>query len=123
MNIPQNAPPPASTNEKSALFHFSNANTDFYYILAANVHLHIKRTNAGIATIYFTDQFNNKINIPKSILVYTYDHSRKVQIIVPHLCEEYLLSWTDDYVIMNNNDILITIANQRTWEIKTFDVL
>lgn len=118
MNTPPSVPP--NVSPQTTPFSFSQKDMEVYYVLSNEVLLRMKRLNNGIANLYFTDHANNRICIPSGILVYTYDASKKIQILVPQLHEEYMLCWTDDYVVMNNNDILMNITNARMWEIKTF---
>jgi hypothetical protein len=98
-------------------FDFENYNSEYTYNVNYNVILHIKRINHAVAILYFTDEMNNKMNIPDDILVYTYDYSDNKRVLLKPIKQEYALCWTDNYEIELNKNILINIKNQRKWNI------
>ena len=98
-------------------FDFENYNSEYTYNVNYNVILHIKRINYAVAILYFTDEMNNKMNIPDDILVYTYDYSDNKRVLLKPIKQEYALCWTDNYEIELNKNILINIKNQRKWNI------
>lgn len=98
-------------------FEFENYNSEYTYNVNYNVNLHIKRINHSIAILYFTDEMNNKMNVPNDILVYTYDYSNNERVLLNPIKQEYALCWTDNYEIELNKNILINIKNQRKWNI------
>jgi hypothetical protein len=55
---------------------------------------------------------NNKINIPTEITIYT--NQRVIQHPITNF---YVLCWTDDYTIEYSNKIILSIKNNRTWDI------
>lgn len=99
------------------IFEFENANSEYTYNINHNVNLHIKRINHGVAILYFTDEMNNKINVPNDILVYTYDNTNNKRVLLNQINQEYALCWSDNYEIELNKNILINIKNQRKWNI------
>lgn len=101
-------------------FEFENSNNDYTYNVTSYIMLHITRVNHGVAILYFTDENYNKIDIPNDILVYTYDYSDNKRILLKPIKQDYALCWTDNYEIELNNNILITINNQRKWNIRTY---
>lgn len=99
------------------ILEFENSNSEFTYNVNSNVNLHIKRINHGVSILYFTDEMNNKMNIPHDILVYTYDYGDNKSVLLNPIKQDYALCWTDDYEIELNKNILINIKNQRKWNI------
>ena len=95
-------------------FNFSNQNTEYIYSLhpKSEIILHIKRKNNSIARLYFTNQLNEKINIPSDFIVYK---NNKIQ--TPNDLYEYTLYWYRDYDIVYNGETLYNIRNERTWTI------
>jgi hypothetical protein len=98
-------------------FEFENSNSEYTYNVNSNINLHIKRINNGVAILYFTDEMNNKVNVPNDILVYTYDNTNNERVILNPMRQYYALCWTDNYEIELNKNILINIKNQRKWKI------
>jgi hypothetical protein len=84
----------------------------------SNIQLRITNINNGVAIMYFTDENDNKINIPNGLVVTSYDEL--IPIIQKPFYNDYILYWTDDYVVEFNNNIVIQIKNKRTWNIKYF---
>jgi len=105
------------TRMNTTTFDFRVTDNDYKYNINSNIILHIKQYNHGIATLYFTDEMSNKINIPDGIVVYTYDYQTNKKIIQKAIQQDYPLYWTDDYMIELNKNILINIKNQRHWNI------
>lgn len=67
--------------------------------------------------LYFTDEMNNKVNVPNDILVYTYDYTNNKRVLLNPIKQDYALCCTDNYEIELNKNILINIKNQRKWNI------
>jgi hypothetical protein len=101
----------------NTIFDFGILNSEYIYNINSNLILHIKQINHGVAMLYFTDELNNKINIPNDILVYTYNYDDSKKVLLKSINQEYALCWTDDYVVELNKNVLLNIQNQRKWNI------
>lgn len=49
------------------IFEFENSNSEYTYNMNSNVNLHIKQINHSVAILYFTDEMNNRMNVPNDI--------------------------------------------------------
>lgn len=104
-------------------FDFRKIDNEYLYNISSNVVLHIKRINYGVVILYFTDEVNNKINIPDSVIVYTYDYEDiNKKIIQKAIKQDYPLCWTDNYIIEYNKIEILSLHNQRTWNIVKTDL-
>ena len=95
-------------------FNFSNRNTEFIYALhpKSQIILHMKRKNNKVATLYFTNQLNEKIDIPPEFIIF---HDNNIQ--NPNETNDYTLHWNKNYDIVYNGETLYNIRNERTWTI------
>lgn len=98
-------------------FDFNITNNEYIYNVNSTINLHIKKINNSVAVLYFTDEMSNKINIPGGLAVYTYDYTTNKKIIQNAINQDYLLCWTDDYIIELNKIVLIDIRKQKKWNI------
>ena len=100
-------------------FNFTSMSNKYIYSVNSKIILHIKTVNNSTACLYFTDELHNKINIPDSIMIYTYDFQNlKNKVIQPRTQNnDYILCWTENYDIEFNGENLLTIKNQRSWNI------
>lgn len=99
-------------------FDFTKTDNEYIYDMGSNIILHIKRINHSVAALYFTDEVGDKINIPDGIVVYTYDYqSPNKKIIQKAHKQDYPLCWTDNYTIEYNKIIILSLNNQRKWDI------
>ena len=99
------------------IFNFSNNNTEFIYALhpKSEIILHIKRQNNSVASLYFTNQLNHKIDIPSNFIIY---RKGRQEIQYPNETnDEYTLYWKNNYDILYNGETLYNIRNERTWTI------
>ena len=99
-------------------FNFSNKDTEFIYALhpKSEIILHIKRENNSSATLYFTNQLNEEIDIPSDFKVYKNKNNMNV-LLHPNETNDYTLYWRKNYDIVYNGDTLYNIRNDRTWTI------
>ena len=89
---------------------------EYFYDYDTNVQLYIKRINHSVATLYFIDEMNDKINVPDGVVIYTTDYQNsEKRVIINPIDEYYSLCWTDDYIVELNKKVLINIKNQRKW--------
>jgi len=95
-------------------FHFSNPNMEYIYALhpKSQIILHIKRKNNKVATLYFTNQLNEKIDIPPEFFVYQNNNIQN-----PNETNDYTLRWNKNYDVVYNGETLYNIRNERTWTI------
>jgi hypothetical protein len=95
-------------------FNFSNNNTEYIYALhpKSEIILHIKQKNNSIASLYFTNQLNCKIDIPSDFIVY---QNKKIE--YPNETNDYTLYWNKNYDIVYNGETLYNIRNERKWTI------
>jgi hypothetical protein len=96
-------------------FDFAKTDNKYLYNISSNMLLHIKRINHNVAILYFTDEMNNKINVPDDIVVYTNDYQNSNKIII-----EKLFSFTQDYYPLcwtDKNKKILSLNNQRKWDI------
>jgi len=96
-------------------FNFNKDDTEFIYSLhpKSEIILHIKRKNNAIASLYFTNQLNEKIDIPSEFVVY-----QNQEILQPNEeTDDYTLYWKKNYDIVYNGETLYNIRNEITWTI------
>ena len=98
------------------IFNFSNKDTSFIYALhlKSEIILHIKRKSKSVATLYFTNQLNEKIDIPSDFIIY-----KNNDILEPdnETHNDYTLYWSKNYDIIYRGDTLYNIRPARTWTI------
>jgi hypothetical protein len=98
------------------IFNFSNKDTEFIYSLhpKSEIILHIKRKSISVATLYFTNQLNKKIDIPSEFIIY-----QNKDILNPDngTSNDYTLYWNKNYDIVYCGDTLYNIRPERTWTI------
>lgn len=98
-------------------FDFNTYNNEYIHNVDLQTILHIKRISHSVAMLYFTDEMNNKIDIPNDTIVYTYDYENDNKILIKPITQYFPLCWTDDYTIIINKKILLDIKKQRKWNI------
>jgi phosphate starvation-inducible membrane PsiE len=99
-------------------FDFTKIDNEYMYNMGSNMILHIKRINHSVAILYFTDEMNNKINIPEDIVVYTYYYQdTNIKIIQKPIKQDYHLCWTDNYTIEYKKIQILSLNSQRKWNI------
>ena len=80
--------------------------------------LHIECSNRGVSSLYFTNQEHQKINIPETIQVYTYDYQdAKKRILLQPFSSIYFVGYTDHYDIEYQGKIVFQLKNKRCWDI------
>ena len=97
------------------IFNFANKNTEFIYSLhlKSEIILHMKRKSKSAATLYFTNQLNETIDIPSEFIVY-----QNIDILQPNNeTNDYTLYWRKNYDIVYRGDTLYNIRPERTWTI------
>ena len=100
-------------------FNFNNDDTEFIYSLhpKSQIILHIKRKNNSSASLYFTNQLNEKIDIPYEFIVYKHHNYMNTLLRPNEETENYTLYWKKNYDIVYNGETLYNIRNERTWTI------
>lgn len=94
------------------IFNFSNDNTEYIYALEPKIILHIKPIKPTCSfkhksILYFTDEVNNRINIPHNFII----NPNKKRRIIPNEKNEYTLVWGRNYHFINNEKTLCNIEN------------
>lgn len=99
-------------------FNFKNTDTEFIYALhpKSEIILHIIRKNNSKATLYFTNQLNEEIDIPPNFIVYKHKNTILLPL-HPNETNDYTLFWRKNYDIVYNGETLYNIRNDRTWTI------
>ena len=104
----------------ATMYNFENTFNKYFQVIDAKIILHVHRINYSIANLYFTDEMNNKINIPNSIVVYTYDYKNiQNKVILNPINQYYKLCWTNNYAVELNNRLITDIKNNKNWYIRT----
>ena len=100
-------------------FNFSNKDSEFIYSLhpKSEIILHIKRKNNSSATLYFTNQLNEKIDIPSEFFVYRNNNNNINTLLLSNETNDYTLYWRKNYDIIYNGETLYNIRNEKTWTI------
>ena len=99
-------------------FSFTPATNTYTYDISILV-IHIDKINNSVASLYFTNKSNEKINIPNGIAVYEYDFQTNKKVLLKPIQQHYLLCWTDNYTVEFEfeNKIILDIKNERKWNI------
>lgn len=99
-------------------FNFTEPSSEYIYEISPTIIIHLYRSNNAVAILEFTDENNNKINIPSGLVIYTKNYQNGKKIVEKPFADNiYALCWTDDYMIELNNKLLFEIKNKRNWEI------
>lgn len=106
-------------------FNFSNTDNEYIHAIHPGLLVHIHRISHSVASLSFTDEFNNKVPIPTEIKVYTFDYTKKQSkvIVKPSLHNDYALCWTDNYTVEWNSEIVLNIKNKRSWKITSNELV
>jgi hypothetical protein len=81
-------------NEKRC--NFTNTTNAYTYSISENVVIHIDTINNSVASLYFTNKSNEKINIPSGIVVYEYDFQTNKKVSLKLIKQHFVLCWTDN---------------------------
>ena len=102
-------------------FSFTNPSNTYTYNIREDVVIHIDNINNSVATLYFTNKSNEKINIPSGLVVYEYDFQTKEKVLLKPIQQHFVLCWTDnyniEYVFENKTILILDIKNERKWTI------
>ena len=86
-----------------------------------NIVLKLERVSYSNAMLAFTDDNNILISIPDKIVVYTYEMAPTILTIKQKLSpihpNYYALIWTDNYDILYEDKLILSIKTPRTWNI------
>lgn len=118
-----------------SVFHFINEN--FHQIIInQNTIMKLKRMNYNSAKLYFTDNNDKIIKIPRTIQVIDYTKSIVVENRINAYNQDksteelnenlkpsndncYILNWKNSYIIKHKDEIIMNIKNDRVWEISS----
>lgn len=98
-------------------FSFTTAANAYTYDISENVVLHIYKINNSVASLYFTNKSNEKINIPSGLVVYEYNFQTNKKVSLKPIQQHFVLCWTDNYTLELDNKIILDIKNERKWTI------
>jgi hypothetical protein len=100
-------------------FNFTNADTEYIYALhpKSEIILHITRKNNSSATLYFTNQLNEEIDIPSGFIIYKNNKNNMNILLHPNETNDYTLYWRKNYDVVYNGETLYNIRNEKTWTI------
>ena len=99
-------------------FDFTMDENEYIHPFNLTTNLHILQINKSLAILYFTDEMNNKTQIPNDVVVYTYNPQNiKEKIVLESIGQAYPLCWMDNYTVETNKVVIINITNQRKWNI------
>lgn len=98
-------------------FSFTTATNTYTYDISENVVIHISNINNSVASLYFTNKSNEKINVPCELVVYEYDFQTNKKVPLKPIQQHFVLCWTDNYTIELDNKIILDIKNERKWTI------
>jgi hypothetical protein len=110
----------------SNLFNFEVNEEQLYFKdITENIRLNIEKETETIAVLYFTqlsDEMDNEIitniDIPEGIKVYTYDEKKEKIVENPMKnSQQYILCWTENYIIEYNDNCLCKIISKKSWDI------
>ena len=101
----------------TSTFSFTTPDCEYIHKISPSVVLHLYRTNHAVAILYFTDEMNNRINIPRGLVISSKDFQTNKQTIQKPMEDIYALCWTDDYVVEFNDKLVLDIKNKRVWDI------
>jgi hypothetical protein len=102
-------------------FDFKKKDT-YKMALSDTLFLHIERVTNSWASLYFTDEMNNRVPTPSEIRVYdnVYDENNGVLQLKQSNEGFYCLGWTENYLVKYKDEIILTIDNPRVVTISTF---
>jgi hypothetical protein len=99
------------------IFNFKFSDNTFIRSITPNIVLHIERLTYSVAVLHFTDELNQKINIPASIQIYVFDYQTNKKLVINPIKQVYTLCWTENYEIEFNEKNVLKLTNQRSWSI------
>ncbi len=108
---------------ETAIFSITDNNIHSQYLSTTSkgidIFLRMKRIESSLATLYFTDEDNNILEIPKNIVIYTYNNYTAERVVLKPLpnVPRYVLCHTDDYEIEYYSQIILSLKPQRVWKI------
>jgi hypothetical protein len=96
--------------------------TELIYALhpTSEIILHINRLNNSKASLYFTNQLNEEIDIPSGFIIYHIKKPNSVDFFRIKLqpnetTNDYTLYWRKNYDIVYNGETIYNIRNEKTW--------
>ena len=96
-------------------FDFKKSDATYKMSVNESLILYIERMTNSWASLYFTDEMNNRLQIPYEITVYdsVFDTNNSILQLKQSNGGFYCLSWTENYVIKYKGDTILTITNPR----------
>lgn len=98
-------------------FSFGHDNK-FEITLDDGVILRVERVGCGIARVYFVDEDSfSEVPIPEGLVIY--DMNNSVAVTPPaSTVQFFVLSWTDNYSIRFNGEVIAELVSQRQWSLR-----
>ena len=105
-----------------------NFHTETTYSIYINdeVTMKIQRSSSASALVYFADRYNNRIDIPRGIIIRnttsttdnTHSNNIEQRILGTQL---FSLAWSENYTIEYSNIFIALLNSQRSWNIETHE--
>jgi len=96
--------------------------TELIYALhpTSEIILHINRLNNSKASLYFTNQLNEEIDIPSGFIIYHIKNPNsevffRIKLQPNETTNDYTLYWRKNYDIVYNGETIYNIRNEKTW--------
>ena len=107
-----------SSQEMSVKGSFSFRNNKFFQTqIQDGIRLRMDRIGMAVARVYFIKEENIEVPIPHGFRII--DHSNGDILVNPIIGrQEYFIGWTDNYSFIYNNNVVMTLINQRQWVIQ-----
>lgn len=93
----------------------NNIQNEYYTYIDSDLILHIENISNTVAMLYFTDDMENEIPIPKGLFVYSRDTNLTIQ--SPYKNKQFVLCWANNYVVKFNGETILIINSPRIWDI------
>jgi hypothetical protein len=114
-----------SSSSNSTIFNFEvNKKQFFFKNLTDSILIKLEKITESVAILYFTNTLsentNESIDIPEGIKVYTYDlNKQQIEETPLKNSQKYALCFSDDYIIVYNNQIVFKMKSTRGWNISS----
>lgn len=107
------------TTVDSSLFDFKVPDSNYKYKINEDLFINIRRSNDGVALLYFTNQHNHKLDIPDEIQIHALPspNGPTLELVPKADIKHYALCYTESYVVQYNYTVVLNIASQRQWKI------
>lgn len=101
----------------TSTFNFFTNSGEYIYNITPGIVLHLHRTSHSIASLYLTDENNNRLDFPMVFTIYTKDFQTNKHVPMKPTGNIYTLCFTDDYSVYFNSCKVLDIKSKREWDI------